>query len=96
VEQTDTNLFAGAAFSLNKNGNVRLRNALQFISDSLHCGSLPENNVEWWEIESSNGFGVVNQDFFPIVVEKAQIMQCPLLSTLITNPPCAERMSHPL
>src|SRR5665213_168623 len=76
MEKANTNLFACTTFSLDQNRNISFCNAFQLISDGLHGCRPPEDNVEWRQIESSNGFSVVNQDYFSYRGAGGTMMQC--------------------
>ena len=64
VQQAHTNLFAGAALTLDEDGDIGLRNPLQLVPDRLHCGSFSENDIQRREVERGSGFGVVDQGHF--------------------------------
>src|SRR5579871_2228531 len=64
MQQADSWLFAGAAFSLNKNGNVCLGHSFELAADGLHGCCFAEDDIQRWEIECGSGFGVVNQGLF--------------------------------
>jgi hypothetical protein len=51
MQQADADLLTGATLALNKDGDIGLRYPLELVSDSLHCGSLTENDVQRWEIK---------------------------------------------
>jgi hypothetical protein len=81
VQEAHTNLFAGAALTLDEDGDIGLRNPLQLVSDRLHCGSFPENDIQRREVERSSGFGVVDQGHF-------------FLSAFRRNPQSLQYASH--
>jgi hypothetical protein len=81
VQEPHTDLFAGAALTLDKDGDIGLRYPLQLISDGLHGGSLSENNVQRREVESGGGFGVVDQDHFFLSALSRNRKVCNMLHT---------------
>jgi hypothetical protein len=64
VKEPNANLFAGAALTLNEDRNIGLSYPLQLISDSLHCGSFAEDNIQRWQVQRGGGFGVMDQGHF--------------------------------
>jgi hypothetical protein len=76
VEQANANLFACTAFSLDKNRDISLCYSFQLIADGLHGCRSPKNNVEGRQIESSDGFSMVNQDYFSYRGAESTMMQC--------------------
>ncbi|HUZ94428.1 MAG TPA: hypothetical protein VMU57_05895 [Edaphobacter sp.] len=76
MEQANANFFACTTFSLNKNRDISFCYSFQLISDGLHGCRPPKNNVEWRQIESGNGFSVVNQDYFSYRGAESRVMQC--------------------
>ncbi|GGG70058.1 hypothetical protein GCM10011585_10230 [Edaphobacter dinghuensis] len=72
MQQTNANLFACTTFALDQDRDISLCDPFQFISDGLHGCSPPEDDVEWRQVQSSNGFSMVNQEYFPIEVQESQ------------------------
>jgi hypothetical protein len=65
VNRLGQSTFAGPTLTLDKDGDISLRNPLELVSDRLHCGSFPEDDIQRREVESGSGFDVVDQgDFF--------------------------------
>jgi hypothetical protein len=64
MQQAHADLFAGAAFTLDQNGDIGLGYSLQLISNRLHSGCLAKKDLEWREIECGGGFDVVIQGHF--------------------------------
>ncbi len=78
VEQADADLLAGSALALDQDGNIGLCDALQFISDRLHCGRLAEDNVERWQTECGGGFCIVDQGRF-FLFEQSRSSAIPMM-----------------
>ena len=64
MQQAHANLLAGAALTLDENGDIGLRYPLQLVSDGLHRCSFSEDNVQRRQVERGSGFGIVDQGHF--------------------------------
>ena len=64
MQQAHAYLLSRATLALDEDWNIGLRDPLQLVSDSLHRGGLAENDLQWRQVKSGGGFGVVNQCHF--------------------------------
>jgi hypothetical protein len=88
MQEAHTDLLAGAALTLDQDGDIGLRNPLQLVSDRLHCCGFSENDIQRREVERVGGFGVVDHGyFFPIrrLGRNPQSLQYASFCTLSTN-----------
>ena len=86
MQKANANLFPGATFSLDQNGDVSLCHPLQLVSDGLHGCSFAEDNVQRRQIKRCSGFGIVNQGhFFLSRYGSTATLQYSSHSTLTTN-----------